>query len=356
MLRAPFLRASSLLIGTIIGAGIFGIPYATAQSGYAIGLFWLVALTVLTILIKLAYAKVILSFDDNRPHQLTGYGERLFGSAGKWAATAILTIGHWSALLAYIAGMGQFLAILLGQPSWSFAASVAVFATGTALILTGLRTISELEGLISLLMIGAIGLLGLLGIDKIELANLASRFHTRPLNLFLPYGVIFGALAGWAVLPEAITILRQNKLIKHPMSDKAVTKVILAAVVTSAVVYAIFQFTVVGVSGAATSEEAISGLLPYFDTWIIKAGALFGLLAMGTSFLTLAYSLRDMFDFDFDLRPSVAVFLTTTPPFLVFLLGLRSFIAASEFTGAWVGTLSMIFIFSLYWKVKKGLT
>lgn len=351
-MNSPFFRATSLLIGTIIGAGIFGIPYVTAQSGYLIGLGWLIGLTLLTILIKLAYAKVILSFDDQHPHQLTGYGEHYFGRVGKLTAAGILLVGHWGAIVAYIAGMGEFGATLLDQPDLSFWASVVVFAVGTVLILRDLRAISQLEGVITLFLVIMVVGLGLLGLPKVNPANLLPDFGFRASNFgFLPlYGVIFGSLSGWAVLPEIITILRQDRAMKIQFLHKAVTKAILVGVLTAALVYAIFQFTVVGISGAATSQEAVRGLLPHFDSWLLRAGAVFGLLAMGTSFLTLAYSLRDMFNFDFGLRPFRAVLLTMLPPFLIFLLGLRSFIRAFELTGIWVGTLGMLFIFALYWK------
>lgn len=356
MFESAFFRATSLLIGTMIGAGIFGIPYVTARSGYLVGLFWLVALTVFTIIINLVYVRVILSFQDGHPHQLIGYGKHCFGRVGELTAAGILLIGYWGALIAYIAGMGQFLAILLGRPGWGFVASIAVFVVGTVLISRNLRTISEVEGIISLLLVVMILLLGVVGFNKIELINLFSDLDIRISDFgFLSlYGVIFGSLSGWAVLPEIITILRQDKDIGHPMSDKTVTRVILAGVVTAAAAYAVFQFTVVGISGAATSEEAIIGLVPHFAPWIIRVGALFGLLAMGTSFLALAYSLRDMFDFDFNLKPVTAVLLTMLPPLIIFLLGLRSFIRAFEFTGIWIGTLSGIFIFLLYLKSRAG--
>lgn len=354
-MSSSFFRATSLLIGTIIGVGVFGIPYVTAQSGYLVGLSWLIALTILTILIKLAYARVILSFDDDHPHQLTGYGEHYFGRAGKWAAAVVLLVGHWGAVIAYIASMGQFLAIALGRPAWAFWFSVVVFAVGTLVILQGLRTITEIEGVVTLLMVGMVGLLGMVGLGKIDVANLLPHNASRVTynDLLLPYGVVFGALSGATVLPEVATILNPSGLkVEREALKRSLSRVVLVGVLTAALVYGVFQFTVVGISGIETSEEAIAGLVPYFSPALIKAGALFGLLAMGTSFLTLAYVLRDMFEFDFKLRPTTSVFLTMLPPFGIFLLGLRSFITAFEFTGAWIGTLSMLFIFALYLKAR----
>ncbi len=344
-MSSPSLRATATLIGTIIGAGIFGIPYVTAQSGYLVGLAWLVGLTILTIAISLAYAHVIMKDNPHR-HQLAGYGQHYFSQPGKWFATFILMVGQWGALVAYIIGVGEFLATLIGKPELTFPASVLTFIVGAIIILLGLKVVASVEGVISFLMIGMVILLGLIGINKIDTNNLSANFNTSTqlANLFLPYGIIFGALSGAAVLPEVYQILKDAR------KQTLFPKVIIIGVLIPAIIYAVFQFTVVGISGANTSEEAVAGLVSFFNPSIVKAGALFGILAMGTSFLTLAYALKDMFDLDFGLQPVTAWFLAMFPPFFVFLLGLRNFITAFEFTGAWIGTLTTIFIFSLYWK------
>ncbi len=44
MKNQRFFGATSILIGTVVGAGIFGLPYAFAKIGFVGGLFYLLVL------------------------------------------------------------------------------------------------------------------------------------------------------------------------------------------------------------------------------------------------------------------------------------------------------------------------
>jgi len=53
-------EAIALLVGTIIGAGIFGIPYVIAQAGFLTGLITLGVLGTAVIILYLYLGEVIL--------------------------------------------------------------------------------------------------------------------------------------------------------------------------------------------------------------------------------------------------------------------------------------------------------
>ena len=76
-----FLTASSMLTGTVIGAGILGIPYVVAKAG-----FWYGA--ILIFLLGLAYLFLHLSLGEivirtKKQYQLTGYAGKYLGPLGK---------------------------------------------------------------------------------------------------------------------------------------------------------------------------------------------------------------------------------------------------------------------------------
>ena len=55
-----FLRATAVLVGTTIGAGMFGIPYVVSKIGFLPGLAYILVLGALTLFLNLIYGEVIL--------------------------------------------------------------------------------------------------------------------------------------------------------------------------------------------------------------------------------------------------------------------------------------------------------
>ncbi|MDP3771442.1 MAG: aromatic amino acid transport family protein, partial [bacterium] len=138
-------RAIAMLVGTIIGAGIFGVPYVVARSGVAIGLIHFAVLTVALLLIHLFFGELTLR--TNAHHRLVGYAEKYWGAPGKWLAAMSGILGIYGALLAYIILGGSFLHQLAGQTfggtPWSYSIIFAV--VGAFVIALGLRLIEEVE-------------------------------------------------------------------------------------------------------------------------------------------------------------------------------------------------------------------
>ena len=85
-----FYLAATTLIGTIIGAGIFGIPYVVYQSGIILGVVYLLVLGFITILIHLLYGEIVLRTEAK--HRLVGYAEKYLGQGAKSFLTLSLII------------------------------------------------------------------------------------------------------------------------------------------------------------------------------------------------------------------------------------------------------------------------
>lgn len=335
------LRATAILVGTTIGAGIFGIPYAVAKVGFLAGFLYLLILGGIVLLLNLIYGEVILRTPGD--HQLTGYGQIYLGKWGKSLASLALFISLYGALLAYLIKIGEFLALIFNLP-YALGFSLGFFILATLAIFYGLRVISQIELVLVALIIGFIGLIGLIGLDKIAWANLQG-ISLNLATLTLPYGVILFALTGWAAVPEMEEVLRhQPKKLK-----KAITFGSLAPLL----VYLTFTLVIVGISGLKTSDDAISGLVGFLPDGIVRFGAALGILTMSTSFLTLGYVLREVWFRDFKLPKRLALILACLPSLVLFLAGAKSFISVLEITGALTGGLSGILIILLYWQAKK---
>lgn len=335
-------RAISLQIGTIIGAGIFGLPYAIAHAGLPLGIFYLGFLSLVCLLVNLAYAEVILRTPGD--HQLTGYSRLYLGRAGTVLATMALMAGSYGALLAYTAQMGRFVSLLVATSNTDLEFSLAIFALAAMAGFFGLRRVSQLESLMVPGIIAVVVLVVLMGLHQFSLSNLNMGFDSFTTAL-APYGVIFFALSGAAVIPEVEEALRD----RHQLMGKAV----VWGTLLPALIYFVFMVVIVGISGSNTSTDAISGLQPFLPVPVVKIGALLGVLAMFSSFLTLGFVLQEMFYRDFNLSHFLSWLSSFAPPLCLFLFGARSFIRILEVSGSVMGGLTGVLIMQLFLRAKK---
>jgi len=334
-------RAIVVLVGTTIGAGMFGIPYVVSKIGFLAGMAYLLVLGVLVLFLNLIYGEVILRTPGD--HQLIGYVKIYLGKKKRFLnAFCILSlfISLYGALLAYLIKIGEFLSLILGGNAVFF--SLVFFILASLAIYFGLRTVSWSELVIVSLLLTLAVLTSILSLGKVQMSNF-SGFNLA--HFFLPYGVILFALSSSSVIPEMEEVLR-----KKP--GKLKNSIIIGSLIPI-FVYLLFVFSVVGTSGLLTSDDAISGLLLFLPDYVIGVGAVMGILAMGSSFLTLGYVLKESWLRDFKTPKNLAFILACLPALVLFLLGARKFIAVLDFTGAVSGGISGILILAMFEKAKK---
>ena len=73
-----------MLVGMIIGVGIFGVPYVLSRAGLVPGIFYFIVLGAAIILVHLFYGEAVLR--TNGRHRLVGYAEKYLGMWGRRAA------------------------------------------------------------------------------------------------------------------------------------------------------------------------------------------------------------------------------------------------------------------------------
>ncbi len=337
-----FFCAVAVLIGTIVGAGAFGLPFVMARAGFGLGLFYLIILSGVVVLMHLAYGEIVLR--TNQPHRLVGYAEKYLGKRAKIIATLVVLFEYYGSLLAYIILGGEFLRIILSR---FFGGSevfwvLIFFALAAAAVGCGLKFISGGELLMTLALVGIVALLVIKGWPMIDRQNFSGIDWS---NFFLPYGVILFALAGSVAVPEMRQVLAGQ--------EKKLKPAIFLGTVISAIIYFGFAWVVVGVAGLATSEDAILGLVPYLGGWAVQTGAIFGLLAVYTSFIVLGLNLKNTYRKDYHLSEGLSFWLTCAVPLAAYLIGIKSFILVIGFVGAVAAGLDGILTILIYLKAKK---
>ena len=338
----PFLRATAVLIGTMVGVGGFGIPFSFARSGFWIGFSFLLGIGAITLLLDLMYGEIVLR--THKAHQLVGYTETYLGTFWKRLIFFSIILNTYAALLAYIIIAGDFLNNIFSSVFYNSSGNLSIwfFTIASILILLGIRTVSWTELVLACLFIVVIFLIFGFGVSKIELANYS---FSNPELWFFPYGILLFAFGGLSSIP-----IQRQLLVGEERKFK---RSIFTAVTVVGILYFIFGFTVLGISGDATSADAISGLVDFMGGKIIFLGSLFGILAVSTSYLMLGTAMLEIFHLDYGIPKRWSWLLVITPPLVLFLGGLRNFIDVISLAGAVAVGLEAFVLIFVYIKAKS---
>ena len=139
-------------------------------------------------------------------------------------------------------------------------------------------------------------------------------------------------------------LIRDRKKLKHA---------IILGSLLPIIAYIIFALAVIGVTGVSTTEIATIGLGNIFGTPMVILGNLFAIFAMFTSFITLALAMKQIYMYDYKLKPTLSWVLTMIIPLIIFLVAAKSFIQVIGITGAFAWGLDGILIILMFWRARK---
>lgn len=302
-------NAISVIVGTCIGAGFLGIPYVAAQSGFFIALAYMVVFGSIILLINLYFGEIILRTKTDR--QMIGYAEKYLGEKGSKLMRIAIMFSIYSALLAYMIGIGQSFSFLIFNNQEFTVAFGAIFGfTMSYLLLGGIRSLKLYE------KVGVISILGLFILTffmYIGEINFTNFFYTNESNIFLPIGVILFSLIEFYALPEVRIILANH--------ENLMKKAIILGTIIPIVFYILFAFVVVGYKGLDTPQISTFALGNIF--------VLVGMLAMFTSYISLGTALIDSYKNDLNINAKNAWFYASILPIMIFLI--MSFFESASF-------------------------
>ncbi len=302
-----YLRAVSLLVGTQIGAGVLGLPYAIKGLGF----FWgSIAIALAGILMGLTALFLLDAIYRTNPRfHLFELFEHHLGKKGSILFTILLLFSVYGALSAYTYGISQSIEHLLGvDPTIS---GVIVWGILSFVVLMGLRLSSTVE-------FGAVTLMGLLFLlTVLWLIPYIIPYHV-PLNerykeLFTAISISVFAFYMHLVIPEAVSILKDRKL---------VAKAIMHSFVITTLLYILFSLAVIGTLREETPEISIFGLVNVLGPFYAPLAYIIPLLTMLTSFIGVALGAVDMVT-EYIRRRFAGWIIVVLPPLLMFLLHLR---------------------------------
>lgn len=336
------LLALATFVGTIIGVGLFGLPYATARIGFIPMLFYFAFFGLIITLTHLMYGEITLRTKSN--HRLPGYSRIYLGRTAQSIASITTFIGLTGSLLAYIIIGGKFTAGLL-QPYLGGTEVLYVtlfFLAGAFLIYVGSSAVGRTDIVTMTILLAIVAILLVIVTPFIQ----TEYFTTINLAyLFLPYGIILFSLDGMAVIPEMREILKGR--------EHALRRLIIIGSIIPIIVYIAFIILVYGVTGTMTTEDALTGLNQALGSGVISLGFLFGILTTFDSYITIGITLKKTFNYDWRLTVVPSTLLACMPAFILYLLGVNSFIAIISFIGAVALGIDIVLVALIYYVAQR---
>lgn len=318
-----FLKALSVFAGTIIGVGIFGLPYAAAKAGFFVILFFFLVIAVVSIFNHLLYGEI--SLGTKGQHRLAGYAEIYLGRRWKGIAIFSLVFSIVGALLAYLIVGGGFLELFFSQflGGSNLIYTLLFFSFGAYLIFRGIKSICQIELALFgvffvILIIFFVKALPFINLNYLQVVDW--RFFT------FPYGIVLFSLWGLTTVPEIKEILEENR--------KLLRRVIISGIALAVTTYLFFVITIFGTSGFDTSKEAMSGFYQVLGDGIVNLGFIFGMITCFTSFIALGLVLKKMFWYDMGIPKNLSWFIACFLPLGLFLIGFKEFIDIIGLAGA----------------------
>lgn len=315
-------RSLGLLVGMIIGAGIFALPYTVARAGFYASLAYFFIAASLVTTVHLLYGHVL--FENHERHRLPGYMRANFGEGAYWIALLSRLFSYYGYLLAYGVLGGTFLSYIFSLDEAYFRA--VFFIALAPFLLVGLPRAGAINLLLTIPLI--------LFVIVLFVSTLLPTVHIPQLQAypadsgwFFPYGIFLFAFSGASIIPEIVDLY-------HAKNQRAFRRMVIWATIIVALIYLIFIAAILAISPYEVSRDALASIRTFRGGNLFVLGALIGVLAIITSYIPLGLELRYTFEYDLKQKKFPAWIATAFIPLVLFLAGANNFISILKVVGA----------------------
>ncbi len=336
----------SILTGTIIGAGLFSLPYITSIVGIYIMMGYILFIGIISFLVHYFLGEISIKTPDFL--RLPGFAKYHLGDNAQKVAYISGILGMLGAILAYLILGGEFLTALLSPV---FGGSTTLY-TGVYFIIfsifiyLGISAISKVELWGIVLFFLVLVFTFFYGFEQITVENITFTRESK-FDLFLPYGALLFALWGGSLIPEIEETLSLGS------ERKKLKKIISLGIIFSVFISFFFIIVILGISGEGTTREAIVGLENYLGRGVALSMLVFGLVVVFTSIITIGLTVKKILWYDLNIPRNVSWAVTCIIPFSLFLFGLKDFIGVIGVVGGVMIAVDAILILFMYEKIKS---
>ncbi len=326
----------AILVGTQIGAGVLGLPYAASQVGLIPATVILFGVMLLMLFTALIVLKISHSMNGAQMSTIT---ERILGKWGGWTMYLSITLMSFGALLAYIAGMGNVFAQLFGIDENLGALIFWVFSS--FLIYRGLQASGRAELMMYYFMLALfIGVMGML----IPYAKISNALYFNLAGMLSMMGISIFALGCHTVIPDVYKAIGDY--------DKTKSIVILSFLIPT-LIYGFFMAMFLLAFGKDTPQIATQGLSEIYGYSGYLIGNIIPFIAITTSFIGIGLAQQSNTIEFLRMKKVYAWSLTTIPSLIVYLAGVKNFADVLAFAGDTGDMMSFIILPVVVWWVWK---
>ncbi len=284
------LKAYFIIVSTIIGLGIFVLPYAFSVSGYYF-FFWLIFWFLAFFILHLIFGEILFQTKEN--HNLPGLSALYLHPKLKHLVWIFDYFGMLGVFLIYFIALEKFWSLI--TPLNPLLIKLIFAFLNIYFLLKDLPIFARFETTLSL---------GILFVFLIISGSLAFNFNLENLKIallnvkdpLLPYGILLFAFAGTSALPVVYDLIGKDK--------KSYLKINFFSLLTISLIYLIYTLVVVGFLGINVSEESLQSLAPYFSKIFLISTVL--LVTLNITFVDMAFYLKRGLIYDYNLNPKLA--------------------------------------------------
>ena len=310
---------ASILAGTIIGAGMFSLPFVFKTIGILDGLFYLSFFSAVFILTYIIFGDIILRTPGE--HRFIGYAKIYFGEAGFWASLLVGLVQLFFILTIYLILSQSFFNLLFPiKPPMQI---LIFWLAGSMAILLETKRIAFLE---SLIISGIIAIIFLIfGLGFKNFFNLPiNSFHWPDLALA---GPILFALSGGLAIPEVIGYFKESVLAMDSLK-----KALILGGLLPAFAYIFFVFGILSLS-KSVSQDSVSGLIGNVPPAVLYLLGILGMASILSSYIAIGLNTRRILQYDLLISEWLSKLLVVFIPIILYIAGLRNFFNLITFIG-----------------------
>ncbi len=330
--------ATSLLAGTIIGAGIFSLPFIFNRIGFGAGILYLVGSFLVYGAFHCMYAELLRLQRGERQFFFLArrYLPRFFASFASLVIFAELVF----ALVVYLALAPTFAFVAFG--SGGAIAAVIFGLVSSVFIFARLSVLGWAE------VFGTLAILGIVAVAAF--ASFGSEFTvpfsqpiSDPLILLLPLGPLLFSFSGRSAISE---VVEQHRVANEEGRPFSLRRVVLWGTMIPAIVYLVFVASILRLAPdvSSTALDSLTSLPPVLYSLL----GVMGLITLWTSYFMIGINVKDILRLDLKLSRALAGGITVLLPFALYFAGFQNFLTAVSVTGGLLLGLEGVFVTAMW--------